>query len=247
MKKIKKQLKISEIHLSKPCEVDWYGMEPLPDGNRFCHQCNKVVHDLGDKDDAYLNALIEEKGREICVNFYTSQLSPGPERLFAKRNKTFPWAAKAASLAMLLSMAQVPAKGEMPDGPKTELSGPSKRAWNPDRLLTGTIESGDGKSVDIDLKVSVLSEGVQIKSFEARSGLFMADLSGLPIRGDSIELVLHPAIKNSKRYRWIVRSSRIKVPLSAMQNVVFVADTNWEKKFRINLHRRRAHRSGGYF
>ncbi|MEM7040890.1 MAG: hypothetical protein AAF570_28260, partial [Bacteroidota bacterium] len=150
----------SDIAIPEPCSVPWDAMEALPDGNRFCQQCQKTVFDLGDKSKAELQAIFDTHGKEICGNLFADQLverDPEPhKRPQANIFKTI--AAAAATLALLHTPNTSSANG--PEKPRTELTiGPNHPNPSDNTLLTGVLLNSRRQAAIHDLTIKIRKNG----------------------------------------------------------------------------------------
>lgn len=64
-----------KITIEKPCHENWEEMTPQEKG-KFCSVCSKTVRDFtNDSDDEILEVLSKPSSKNICGNFYESQLN----------------------------------------------------------------------------------------------------------------------------------------------------------------------------
>lgn len=64
-----------KIIIEKPCHENWEEMTPQEKG-RFCSVCSKTVRDFtNNSDDEILEVLSKPSSKNICGNFYESQLN----------------------------------------------------------------------------------------------------------------------------------------------------------------------------
>jgi hypothetical protein len=63
------------VRIPEPCHEDWNKMQPDEKG-KFCHSCNKSVHDFTGKTDAEIHTiLIENSDKKVCGHFRKSQVN----------------------------------------------------------------------------------------------------------------------------------------------------------------------------
>jgi hypothetical protein len=194
----------------KPCKVDWYAMEADQDGNRFCQNCNKVVHDMSEMSEAEADAFLNANPGS-CGNFLASQIDAVPNtenKIFAtvRLAKSAAWkkaAAAAAAFALL--------HGTMPaDLLNTELneaaierllSDPPTIGPSTNTLLTGVLVSDNGHAIR-DLITMQISCGNKLVDFPVtvENGLFMVDLSAKLLPSDTIEIIIPEQSSRSAKY-----------------------------------------------
>jgi hypothetical protein len=60
-------LPLEAIHVPSPCEESWDAMAPRA-GGRHCERCNYTVHDLSQKTEREISALLSS-GERVCVRY----------------------------------------------------------------------------------------------------------------------------------------------------------------------------------
>lgn len=63
------------IQIQDPCHEDWNNMTPNQEG-KFCHSCQKTVHDFSEKTDQEIHQyLIAHSSEKVCGRFRSSQIN----------------------------------------------------------------------------------------------------------------------------------------------------------------------------
>jgi hypothetical protein len=106
------------LQIQTPCTVPWDGMDALENGNRFCHSCSKVVHNLIDKRDEEIQAMFKASPNGLCgriqqriaipMESLRKQAPTTPRRLGQAQIRL------AASATALLMLSQVQAQQSAP-------------------------------------------------------------------------------------------------------------------------------------
>ncbi len=60
---------LESVQIATPCHADWSKMQG-DDKSRFCHSCQKSVYNLSAMTTPEAQALIEEKGGNLCARIY---------------------------------------------------------------------------------------------------------------------------------------------------------------------------------
>lgn len=196
----------------QPCRNDWYAMEVQQDGNRFCQNCSKVVHDLSDFSAEELKSFLKANPGS-CGKFLEGQVqvanTQAPYESASKRVvKNASWkkvAATAAAFALLQGHLPAnntvsPLKGNCSisaeANPSDKKSGPSTNT-----LLTGVVleQNGDLVTEPIVLKLyrgnALLAEPLLLDH-----GLFSIDLQGQAVSSDRITIVIQKQEVNGTKF-----------------------------------------------
>lgn len=224
-----------KLVLKSPCSVGPAAFTPTGDRNKFCSQCNKVVHNLVGKSEAEIKALFAANGGEICGTMLSRKPAAQPQiRLVQPLRKAnyFKHLAATASLLLLTqapsfaaSSAKAPITWITQDGNRpTDPTQPEKPSDKTNTLITGVVMNQDSVTLPYDFQVSVYANKVLVAKVKAHYGLFKVDLRGKVAPGDVVGLVIqsnsgtdpnnHEKIEHGATQRTL--------PLHEAQNVTLV-------------------------
>jgi len=86
------------LNIKEPCKADWQMMSPHADG-RYCAQCDKVVKDFTQMNDAQVYDFVKQN-RDTCGRFSQQQLN---RPLLPKPTLHYKWYGRAAAGTLLMS------------------------------------------------------------------------------------------------------------------------------------------------
>lgn len=188
----------------KPCKVDWFAMEAGTKGNRFCHNCHKVVHDMSHLSEAEADAFLAEHPGS-CGNFLASQIDvfepkvqpTSPIAKFVKGTGLKKAAAAAAAITLLhgnLPADLLPLK--INEETTMKASDPTKNTPDPigpstNTLLTGVLLTEYGREIHQNITMTVTC-GSKLVDYvvHAENGLFMLDLKGMANPSDEVTITI---------------------------------------------------------
>ncbi len=224
--------------LRTPCSVSPETMDALADGNRFCSQCDKVVHNLIGKNEAEIKALFQAHGGRLCGMFLPVQNRPGPDiRLVHPLSKPayFKHLAVAASILLL---HQIPLQAASTGHPqKTSqqqmehviarpLAQPALPDGGGNTLVSAVITNRDSLVIPLDFEVAIYAKGVKVAQTIAHYGLLKLDLAGKVDPGTTIGLVIraNSASDPHTRKKQVHGALQMTQVLGASQNLTLPVD-----------------------
>jgi hypothetical protein len=86
------------LNIKEPCKADWQMMTPHADG-RYCAQCDKVVKDFTQMNDAQVYDFVKQN-RDTCGRYSQQQLN---RPLLPKPTLHYKWYGRAAAGTLLMS------------------------------------------------------------------------------------------------------------------------------------------------
>jgi hypothetical protein len=189
--------------LQSPCHVGRDTMDAQTDGNRFCHSCQKVVHNLVGKSEAEIKALFVASGGQLCGSFTQRRPVQGAEiKLAAIQPMRKPGYLKhlAATASLLLlyqgmmavqTSAKPASEWVVPAFPHTVADGRNPdKDWSQNTLLSGVIVNQDGFEVGLDVMVEIYAHKVLIAKVIAQHGFIKIDLGGKVKPNEMVGLVI---------------------------------------------------------
>lgn len=202
MKHLQVQKKIGDqsYRLASPCDENREGMDLLADGDRFCHRCSKVVHNLDGKTSEEVQALFAAHGGRLCGAFTVRRLVAKPHVRLAippsiqanlvHKRRYFKQLAAMASFFLLaegfLGASNPPISSQAWVMPAAEAGGQDSLSssshgevdWSQNTIVSCIFTYEDSTEIGLNLEVSIFSRGVLITKTVAQSGFLKVDLAG---------------------------------------------------------------------
>lgn len=184
----------------EPCPVAWESMVVCGDRQRFCGECNQVVHDLAGRSPIEIKRLFEAHGGELCGSF---ALDDAGYAILGKeaRRPVVRYLKHWAAAATLFLICQTPhatlptlkAPTELPFATADRAAG-TELGTQPiipnNTLITGLIKDQHHNDLRTDFHVVVFKNGTKIAEGTAINGLFMFDLRHLAAPEDIVTVTV---------------------------------------------------------
>lgn len=177
-----------KLKIDQPCAVSRDTMAVVGERDRYCQQCNKVVHNLVGKSDAELRSLFAANGGRLCGSILVRKPLPLPEIRLAKslvKTSFFKHWAATASLLLLTQTAahvsaQTQARVEWHDQGHADTNGADGQveAGRSYTLITGVVVNQHSEPVPLDFEIEIYANRVRVASVIAYHGLFKCELEG---------------------------------------------------------------------
>lgn len=205
------QYRTGRLTLNSPCTVGQEAFTPQGQ-NKFCSQCQKVVHDMSAMTEDEIKALFKSSGGSVCGTILVQRPKFAPPSIQqVKQHKVlfFRKFAAAASFILLCHFGQ--AKSHTPTG-KPEISWQtlakldegglvSNGTVDPthsNTLVSGTIVNQDSQLVPVEIPVSIFANYKLVRVVKSENGMFTCDLAGKIKPTDVIDLVIRKSENTAK-------------------------------------------------
>lgn len=178
------QFSTGRLVLSSPCHIGAEAMTALNDGNRFCRDCKKVVHQLDGKSETEIKALFAANGGNICGSMRFSQPRQRQEiQLAAPTRRAAYWKQLAATASLLLlyqGMMAAPRAAQQGLEWVVPAFAPAQQPRVGDNtILSAVIQNEEGVELPFDFAVEIFADGVLLRRTVAEHGLLKVDFEGL--------------------------------------------------------------------
>jgi hypothetical protein len=214
-------IRYRDIVIPKPCEVPWEQMEVASGGNRFCQQCQTVVHDFSKMTEREIIALIQRSGGTACgsfrmdVNGEPIVLSPKPSKPVFLRN--------IAATASLLLLQQTAAQAHQLLAPTAVESvllsgnpGKGKNEPKTNTLVTCVVTNGQDEEIPDDIEVRIFKGEEMLMKVKTRNGLLSLDLAGKVLPEEQISIMIWG---DNSRPQYSFKGKTINTLLGDAQNL----------------------------
>jgi hypothetical protein len=202
-----------KLTLHSPCSVGKEAFTAVEGGNKFCSQCQKVVHDMTKLTEEEIKALFIANAGKVCG---TIRVQPQPvaevlpPRVPVRKVRFLKHFAAAASIFFLYHSPQLKAAPKALTSlnaidPEKGTSGGTESndtPWKTNTLVTGVVINQDSELVPLDIPILVYANKKLIAETQSSHGLFTIDLKDKLKPDDVIELVVKPKKEDGTISRW---------------------------------------------
>ncbi len=184
-----------KVEIAQPCTVPWNEMDAAEGKNRFCHACQKEVHNITGMSRDEIYALLASDPGNVCVNFVDIRLPKDTETKWPKsqtrKAKPIRYIAASAAILLLLQQSNTAPLAQN----RIELN--PVRPADPQKLSSNTIVSGiildrNGNAPSEDFEVILSCEGTEVTRLKTRGGMFATDLKDHLSPADMITISVLP-------------------------------------------------------
>ena len=205
------QYRTGRLVLNSPCTVGQDAFTPQGK-NKFCSQCQKLVHDMSALNEDEIKALFQANGGNVCGSIKVQRpkfAPPSIQQVKQHKSLFFKKFAAAASFILLCHFGQ--AKSAIPTG-KPEISWQALAKLDEGGLITngtvdpthtntlisGTIINQDSQLVPLEIPVSIFANGKLVRIVKSENGMFTCDLGGKLKPTDVIDIVVRKTANTAK-------------------------------------------------
>jgi hypothetical protein len=189
-----------KLTLHSPCSVGKEAFTALEGGNKFCSQCQKVVHDMTQLSEAEIKALFIANAGKVCGSIRV-QPKPVeevlPPRVPVRKVRFLKHFAAAASIFFLYHSPQLKAAPkaltslQATDPEKANGGNETNDApWKTNTLVTGVIINQDSELVPLSIPIQIFANKKLIAETTSSHGLFSIDLKDKLAPDAVIELIV---------------------------------------------------------
>ena len=185
--------------LRRSCHADRETMDALAEGNRFCHSCKKVVHNLVGMSEAEIKALFQANAGKLCgaISLPSSRIKP-EIRLIAPLSKVTYWKKLAATASFLLLYQGMQTAPSSPRKSTTWIAPDTRNKaeridpvdWSQNTLVSGVVLAQDSLEIGLDFQVYIYVNKALVAKSMAHGGFLRIDLGGKVKPESTIEIVI---------------------------------------------------------
>jgi hypothetical protein len=244
-------MRIGKLQIPEPCSVPWEDMQDQGACNKFCLQCNKVVHDLTGKTETEIHRIFNTHGGNLCASFELDEAGRPifikgdgrPRAVFLKQ-----WAAAATTLFFLYQSPEAngancpEAKTEVPIHGKSKPITPSPingGGGTGNTLVSGIIEAEEWGPIRDSLMVEFWLRGEKVNEMMTYGGFFHADFQGIAQPDEVVEIRVKGDTYKHYYGSMHYKSGSMQVPLAQAQNLVVTIKADRDLPLQVHLRKRR--------
>lgn len=214
-------IRCGAIAIPKPCAVPWDEMDTAAGGNRFCQQCQKVVHDFSQMTEREIVALIKQSGGTACGSFRMDVngdpivLAPQPAKPILFRN--------IAATASLLLLQQTAVQAHHSLAPSSHLPefiaddpGKGKTVPKTNTMVTCVVTNGHEEKIPDDVEVRIYRDEELLMKVKTRNGLLSVDLAGKVAPTEEITVVIW---RDNSKPEYSHEGKKVRTLLADAQNL----------------------------